>query len=140
MGTTGRKVVGILNIIHGVTWLIFPLLIGFFVGSIASMIPGNVPGLSDTTGMLLGGSLIIIAIPALIGIFWIILGVGLFMDQEWAAKLTMIFAILTLIGSFFFCHSHFDRVLFHVQLYRFHLFDYHHIPGEGRKKESKQSS
>jgi len=104
MGTTGRKVVGILNIIHGVTWLIFPLLIGLFVGGIASMIPGNVPGLSDATSLLVGGSLIIIAIPALIGIFWIILGVGLFMDQEWAAKLTMVFAILTLIGSFFTCN------------------------------------
>jgi len=103
MGTTGRKVVGILNIIHGVTWLIFPLLIGLFVGAISGLI-SNVPGGSSATGMLLGSGLIIIAIPALIGIFWVVLGVGLFMDQEWAAKLTMIFAILTLIGSFFTCN------------------------------------
>ncbi len=107
MSKAGRQVVGIFSIFFG----IFNLLMAYFyfsfyqaiyqvIGPVISMLPTE---LRTSFTVLMSGDITIISL-ALIGIFWIIIGIGLFLDQEWAAIFAKILAILYLIGSIFTCN------------------------------------
>ena len=62
-----------------------------------------IPGIRDLLMQIMGLDIVIIGL-ALVGIFWIIIAIGLFLEQEWAVILTKILAILYLIGSLFTCN------------------------------------
>ena len=105
MSKAGRTIVGIFDLLIGLSYLIGAFLIQYMI-SIISGILGGIPGgnfIGDVVFTFLHLPITVLGF-VLLGIFWIILGIGLFMDQEWAVLLTKIMAILSLIGSIITCN------------------------------------
>ena len=110
MSKAGKQVVGIFAFINGAFNLIFAFMYLFFIGLIADFFR-DIPLIGDIIRNLVyesllnivGGQIVLMGF-VLVGILWIILGIGLFMDQGWAVLITKILAILYLIGSILTCN------------------------------------
>jgi hypothetical protein len=107
MSKAGRKVVGIFAAFFGIFNLILAGVYTFylqmiqgFINPILRMLPINAEQIFN---YVVGGVLPIIGL-VVIGIIWLLIAYGLFTDQEWAALLAKILAILYLIGSIFTCN------------------------------------